>query len=142
MGTKIALAALLVWVIGSPPTPSFAQPAPLSGRCLHGPSEQPNQRARREQALKMADDINRAESAGPAVIPGQRRDYRPLDQLPNVPPAPAGFRLRLYTDGPSYAFSLKDTLDPCELAIFSDQDHAIYEATPRAGVHLRPAETR
>src|SRR5260370_10898043 len=69
MGTKIALAALLVWVIGSPPTPSFAQPAPLSGRCLHGPSEQPNQRARREQALKMADDINRAESAGPAVIP-------------------------------------------------------------------------
>jgi len=142
MGKKIALLALLIWVMGSPPAPSFAQPAQIPARCLHGPSEQPNHRARREQALKIAEDINRAETSGPVVIPGQRRDYRPLDQLPNVPPAPAGFRLRFYTDGPSYAFSLKDTLDPCELAIFSDQDTAIYEATPRAGVHIRPLETR
>jgi hypothetical protein len=142
MEKKIALAAALMAVLGSPFTVSFAQPAQIPGRCLHGPSEQSNQRLRREQALKMAQEINRAETAGPAVIPGQRRTYRPLDQLPNVPATPAGFRLRFYTDGPTYTFSLKDTLDPCEFAIFSDEDKAIYEATPRTGVEVRPVETR
>ena len=92
MSQTIMLAALLMGVMGSPSTRSFAQPAQVPPRCLHGPSEQPNQRTRREQALKMAEDINRAENAGPTVvIPEQRRTYRPLDQLPNVPQAPAGF---------------------------------------------------
>jgi hypothetical protein len=142
MEMRIALAAVLMGVLGSPFTRSLAQPAQIPGRCLHGSSEQSHQRTRREQALKMAQDINRAETTGPAVIPGQRRAYRPIEQLPNVPSTPFGFRLRFYTDGPTYAFSLKDTMDPCEFAIFSDQDNAIYEATPRTGVQVRPAETR
>jgi hypothetical protein len=142
MEKKIALAAALMSVLGSPFTVSFARPAQLLGPCLHGPAEPSHQRTRREQAVKMAQDINRAETTGPAVIPGQRRVYRPIEQLPNVPPPPAGFRLRFYTDGPTYTFSLKDVTDPCEFAIFSDQDRAIYEATPRTGVDVRPAETR
>jgi hypothetical protein len=142
MRKTIMQAAMLMGVMGSPSTRSFAQPAQVPPRCLHGPSEQPNQRTRREQALKMAEDINRAENAGPTVvIPGQRRTYRPLDQLPNVPPTPAGFRVQFETDSATYAFSLKDTLDACHYAIFSDQDSRMYEATPRTGVQLRPVDT-
>jgi hypothetical protein len=144
MVKQIAFAAALLGVTGSPPAPSFGQggaqllPAP----CLHGgSSEQANQRARREQALKMAEQINRAEHMGPARVPSQpRRAYRPFAQLPNMPPTPAGFRLQFYTDGATYTFSLKDTLDRCEFAIFSDQDQGIYQATPRTGVQIVPAE--
>jgi hypothetical protein len=142
---QIALSALLLGlgVMGSPSTPSFAQGrAQLPAPCLHGPSEQANQRARREQALKMAQQINRAEHGGPALLPSQpRREYRPFAQLPNMSPEPAGFRLQFYTDGATYTFSLKDTLDRCEFAIFSDQDQGIYQATPRTGVQVVPAET-
>jgi hypothetical protein len=141
MGKTMTLAALLVGVMGSPFTRSVAQSAQVLPRCLHGPSELASERARREQALKMAEDINRAEHADPTMIPGQRRVYRPLDQLPNVPPTPAGFRVQLATDGATYALSLKDTLDACHYAIFSDQDSWIYEATPRTGVQVRPVET-
>ena len=102
MRKTIMLAGLLMAAMASRSTRSFAQPAQIPPRCLHGPSEQPNQRTRREQALKMAQDINRAENAGPTVvIPGQRRNYRPLDQLPNVLPTPAGFRVQFETDGPT-----------------------------------------
>jgi hypothetical protein len=52
----------------------------------------------------------------PAIVPGQRRSYRPLDQLPSL-------------------------LDPCHYTIFSDQDGWIYEGTPRTGVELRPIES-
>jgi hypothetical protein len=141
MGKSITLAAVLLGVMGSPFTRSFAQPVQLAPRCLHGSSEQPGQRARREQALKMAQDINRAENTGPALIPGQRRSYRPLDQLPNIPAAPAGFRVQLTTDISTYAVSLKDTVDACHYTIFSDQDSWIYEATPQTGVQLRPVQT-
>jgi hypothetical protein len=144
MVKQIAFAAVLLGMTGSPRAPSFAQgraqllPAP----CLHGSTEQANQRMRREQALKMAQQINRAERNGPAVLPSQpRRDYRPFAELANVPPTPAGFRLQFYTDGATYAFSLKDTRDRCEFAIFSDQDQGIYQATPRTGVQIVPADT-
>jgi hypothetical protein len=48
------------------------------------------------------------------------------------PPAPDGFRVQLNIDGTTYAFSIKDTLDPCLFAVFSDQTGDIYEATPTA----------
>ena len=86
----------------------------------------------------MADEINRAEAFG-SGSPRNRR-YRPLDQLGSLPPTPAGFRLQFYTDGPTYTFSLKDTTDPCNYAIFSDQARAIYQATAKAAVRIVPAE--
>jgi hypothetical protein len=142
MVKQIALATLLLGVMGSPPAPWFAQgSAQVQAPCLHGPSEQATQRTRREQAVKVAQQINRAEQNGPALLPSQpRREYRPLAQLPNISPTPAGFRLQFYTDGATYTFSLKDTLDRCEFAIFSDQDQGIYQATPRTGVQIVPAE--
>ena len=53
----VTLAASLLALGGALSTRSFAQPAQVPPRCLHGPSEQPNQRTRREQALKTAEDI-------------------------------------------------------------------------------------
>jgi hypothetical protein len=72
---------------------------------------------------------------------GSGRTYRALDQLPNVSPTPTGFRVQFETDRATYDFSLKDTLDTCHYAIFSDQDRWMYQATPRTGVQLRPVET-
>ena len=133
----VAMAGLLAGAIGS----LAAQPA-QPPRCLHGSTEQPSQKTRREGALKLAQAINRAENSGPAIVPGQRRTYRPFDQLPNLPPTPAGFKVQLNTDGASYTFSVRDTQDACHLTIFSDQEAWVYEATPRSGVELRPVESR
>lgn len=117
-------------------------PAERARPCLHARLEVPTERGRRSQALAFAERVNRAEqTATPA--PGRLRgDYKPLDQLPNLPPTPAGFRLQLNTDGATYSFVLKDTLDPCHYAIFSDQDRAIYDGTPRPGVHILPLGAR
>ena len=118
------------------------EPAERARACLHAPLEVPTERARREDALKFAERVNRAEQGAARLAPGRPRgEYKPLDQLPNVPPTPAGFRLQLNADGATYAFVLKDGTDPCQYAIFSDQDLAIYEGTPRSGVHVLPLGT-
>jgi len=137
------IAGLLLGSIASPAPAPAAQPAQLPGRCLHGPNEPRNQQLRREQALRVAQQINKAEYGGPAVSPPAKREFRPLDQLRGVPPAPAGFQIQFHTDGPTYMFSLKDTLDACGYAVFSDQDQAIYGGTPlNAGARIVPVETR
>jgi hypothetical protein len=106
--------------------------------CLHGRDETAENRSRREQALKMAKQINLAET----VIVGPRTPaskFRPLRELQGVPPAPPGFHVLFYTDGETYSFSIKDKLDPCRYAIFSDQDKDIYEAIPQQRPTLMPA---
>jgi hypothetical protein len=64
--------------------------------------------------------------------------FRPLQELVNVSPAPAGFTVNLITNRRSYSFSLMDTRDPCHYSIFSDQDRWIYEATPTQTVTTLP----
>jgi hypothetical protein len=59
--------------------------------------------------------------------------YRPLNELANLPPLPAGFDIQFHTDGLTYTISLKDTRDACHYAIFSDQDKLLYEAIPSKG---------
>ncbi len=103
--------------------------------CLHGPTEQPAQQARRQDALKIAHQINLAEA-----FSGRVGEYRPLAGLVNVSPAPSGFQVRLLTDGVTYTFSIKDTLDPCRYAIFSDEDGRIYEGYPTSGAIVLPAK--
>ena len=99
--------------------------------CLHGQMESPANQARRQQAVRLARQINSAEASFgimPRQIPSDQR-YKPLDQL-RVPAAPVGFQVMLHTDGRTYSFSLKDSQDPCGYALFSDQSGVIYEATP------------
>jgi hypothetical protein len=120
-----------------------AASAQRSIRCLHDASEQPQQRQRRMQAIELAEAIYSAERRGVVPRPRPRPDtYRPLDQLNNLPPTPPGFRLQFHTDGMTYSVSLKDTLDGCQYAIFSDQDGYIYEGTPRRDVRTVPVDTQ
>jgi len=113
-------------------------------QCLHDQLETRANRTRRERALELADSINRAQEM--AVVPKRRfdqGDYRPLDQLPNLPEVPEGFRVQHLTDGTTYSFSIKDTRDPCGYAIFSGEGLDIYEAVPsprRGGPRLLTQE--
>ena len=121
----------------------YSSSAQRSIRCLHDANEQPQQRQRRMQAIELAEAIYSAERRGVVPRPRPRPDtYRPLDQLSNLPPTPSGFRLQFHTDGMSYNVSLKDTLDGCQYAIFSDQDGYIYEGTPRRDVRTVPVDTQ
>ena len=95
------------------------QPNPIT--CLHGPNESADQRDRRAAAVRIARMINSAEANG-------RTPYRSLSLL-NVT-APAGWDTRLTTDGSTYAFSVKDTTDPCGFTLFSDEMGIIYFGEP------------
>lgn len=109
--------------------------------CLHGPLEASGDRARREQAVELAHAINRAEAA--VFRPGQRGSFVPFEQLNGLPPTPEGFKVQFHLDASTYTFSLRDTLDPCRFAIFSDQTAYVYAANPSApkgGVMLLPAK--
>jgi hypothetical protein len=85
--------------------------------CLHGQNEAPDRLARRRAALGLTRLINGLQAANFNGTP----QYQPLAQLA-VGAIPAGFAVQLTTDGTSYAFSVKDTLDACRFGYFSDQD--------------------
>jgi hypothetical protein len=135
MVKRVLLAILSVSLVASSSSPQ------VPPRCLHGADERPEHLIRREQALMLAQQIHRAQNSGPALAPFERRTFRPFDQLRNLPPTPENFRVQLDTNGSTYTFSIKDTIDPCRYAVFSDQQQAIYEATAqRASVYVRPAD--
>lgn len=94
---------------------------------------------RRERAMDVARRVNAAQH-----LPSPRGPrYRPLEELRSIPPLPDGFDLQFHTDGRSYTFSLKDRLDPCRFAVFSDQDGAVYAAAPQPQPPtVLPLETR
>jgi hypothetical protein len=128
----LAMTALVVLTSGHPST---AQGRLQNRQCLHDQLETRTERVRRERALSVADAITRAQAAARRF--GARR-YLPLAELFNVPEVPEGFRVQLYTDDSTYAFSIKDSRDPCGYAVFSDQSMDVYEAipTPRGGTQL------
>ena len=112
-------------------------------QCLHDQLETQANRARREKALELAEDINRAQGVARRFGPRGQGDYKPFDQLTNLPDVPEGFRVQLHTDGTTYSFSIKDSRDPCGYAVFSDQSLDIYEAVPsprRTGPRLLTQE--
>ena len=98
-------------------------PAAQQRQCLHGADEAPEQRMRVSNAIRTARLINSAEARLSTAGGG----YLPLSELGNVN-SPEGFAVSLTTDGASYAFAVKDTLDPCYFALFSDQIGVIYRA--------------
>ena len=108
--------------------PLLAQ-GPLPRPCLHGNQESNAERTRRTQAIDYVTKVNIAESARLPALP---RTYRPLPELGNIPPVPAGFAVQFHNDDRSYTVSLKDTRDACHYAVFSDQDRLVYEGVPRS----------
>jgi hypothetical protein len=106
------------------------QVQPQNRQCLHDENETRENRTRREKAVELADDINRAQGIARRLARPGQAPYRPLEELFNVPAPPNGFRVQLNTDGTTYSLSIKDTRDPCRYAVFSDQSMDIYEAVP------------
>jgi hypothetical protein len=94
--------------------------------CLHSQDEAAAQRDRRQQALRLTRQINTLEN----VARNQVRLYQPVTALPNVTAPPQGFAVHFATDGATYAFSVKDMLDPCSFAYFSDEAGLIYTGQP------------
>jgi hypothetical protein len=125
-----AAAALGVRALSSDPAtaPSRqARPQASAARqCLHGADAKPEDQARRRAAVGMARAINTEESRAFSRL----KQYVVIDGLQNIPATPAGFKVNVSADPLSYTFSLKDTLDPCGFALFSDQNGLIYRAEP------------
>jgi hypothetical protein len=107
---KLAFAVTLV-TIGT--TQSFPQ------------TENCSPRERRATAIRVARQINTVEAATFREL-GR---YQPLSQLA-ISVADDDYLVQLSTDGVAYAFSIKDRVDPCHGAVFSDQAGIIYTGAP------------
>jgi hypothetical protein len=105
---------------------TFGSTASQEPGCLHGPSETAAQALRRQAAIGFARLVKTTELRAHE----QGQTYYTLGDLHTVPAPPDGFKAQLSTDGATYTFSIKDTLDPCRFALFSDQEGLIYSATP------------
>ena len=80
---------------------------------------------RRQAAVQFARVVNTAE----ASFQAQNKRYGQISDLA-VGAEPEGFRADLTTDGRTYALSVKDTVDGCHFAVFSDHQGVIYAAQP------------
>ena len=100
----------------------------VAQECVHGPGETLANRTRREQAVDFAHRLNRLEADAVRLNP--RGQYQRPSTL-KLPPVPADFELTFHTNGRIYAFSLKDALDPCNYAVWSDHDGLVWAGTPQ-----------
>ena len=91
--------------------------------CRHTDNAIQADRDRAVQAVALAKAINAAESE----IMKRVGQYAPFSSLSALPAAPDGFKVYLYANRTGYLFSLKDTLDPCRFAVFSDVAGLIYQ---------------
>ena len=85
-------------------------------------------KARRAGAVVLARAINNAQMESLR----RSRNYETAANLPNLPPLPSDFRLDLYVSDAGYIFSIKDTLDPCSFAVFSDAGGLLYQQSGRS----------
>ena len=85
----------------------------------------PTEPQRGQAAVQFARALNTAQSR----FQVQNRRYGQISDLA-VGAEPNGFRAQLTTDGATYSFSIKDTVDACHFALFSDQQGLIYPARP------------
>jgi len=80
---------------------------------------------RRQAAVRFARMVNTAE----ASFQRQNKRYGQIPDLA-VGAEPEEFHAQLTTDGTAYMFSVKDAVDACHFALFSDQHGVIYAAQP------------
>ena len=85
-------------------------------------------KARRAEAVVLAKAINAAQMENLR----RARRYESAANLRNLPPLPSDFRLDLYVSDAGYIFSIKDTLDPCSFAVFSDAGGLLYQQSGRS----------
>ena len=89
--------------------------------CLHGANSAPEHAGRRRLATAIAREINTLQLR----VKQRGEPFQPLDRLGPSTPIPNGFVVNLVTDGNKYAFSMKDTTDPCHFGLFSDEGGVI-----------------
>jgi hypothetical protein len=124
--TPFCIALFTVTSIAGIAAPQRQLP-PAIASCRHDSRSTDADRTRRTQALALAKAINMEEGQ----IARGTRAYQPLSALRNLPPVPPGFSLKLFADRDGYLFALKDTLDACRYAIFSDAAGLVYEQSGR-----------
>jgi hypothetical protein len=124
----IALFAVASIAGTAAPQPRVPQVLPTIASCRHDSRATDVDRNRRAQARALAKAINTAEGESAR----RTRAYQPLSALGKLPPVPDGFSLKLFADRDGYMFALKDTLDPCHYAVFSDAAGFLYEQSGRA----------
>ena len=120
---SICLASLVIASVAWAATPSTQARVGTMPSCRHADNPTQADRDRASQAVALAKRINAAESE--AVKRSGK--YEPVASLRALPTMPDGFKVYLYADGTGYLFSLKDTLDPCHFAIFSDAAGLVYQ---------------
>jgi hypothetical protein len=86
----------------------------------------PEQQARRRQLVQLARQINTAESQAISST----RTPLPLEGIAPTLNFPKGTAFQLAVKDESYIFTIKDTLDPCQSALFSDESGLIYAGEP------------
>ena len=91
--------------------------------CRHQQAATQEDQVRRAQAVTLAKAIHAAE----AELVRRTQQYQPLENLHTLPAVPSGFQLNLYADRFGYIFAIKDTMDPCRFAVFSDGGGLLYE---------------
>jgi hypothetical protein len=119
--TPVCIAILGIASIGWAAMPPRQTSTGIS--CRHDNASRQDDRARRGQALRLAKAIHEAE----ARVVQIRQQYQPVSGLGSLPEVPSGFALSLHADHTGYIFAIKDTLDPCRFAVFSDQGGLLYE---------------
>jgi hypothetical protein len=80
---------------------------------------------RRQSAVRFARAVNTAE----ASFHTQNQRYGQIGDL-GIDPEPDGFQAQLSSNGSGYNFSVKDTVDACHFALFSDQQGVIFVGQP------------
>jgi hypothetical protein len=136
--TLFSLATLGVFgfaslALSSQPTALVSQ-QPSVVECRHTRTAAQEDRTRRDQAMSLAKAINHAE----AEAVKRTKRYQPLANLGKLPMVPRGFELKLFANSSGYLFVLKDTLDPCRYAVFSDESGFVYEKAMDAPLVAQP----
>jgi hypothetical protein len=120
---SVLLASLVVASLGYTSVPKQISLPSAAASCRHTGNANQTDRDRAEQAVAFAKAINGAE----AESKKRSGAYRSIASLGNLPTVPTEFKVSLYADQTGYMFSLKDTLDPCHFAVFSDTAGLLYQ---------------
>jgi hypothetical protein len=85
----------------------------------------PGDPQRVQTAVRFAREVNTAQ----ARYQAQNTRYGRILDL-GIGAEPEGFRAQITTDGATYSLSVKDTIDACHFALFSDEQGVIHTARP------------
>ena len=137
--TSVLAVAFAIGIVGS----AHAQD------CLHGPSEAPDQAARRRDALTATRTINNIQANQPGAINAVYLRHADLGSSPfavgmrdssnavvtriSLDPQQEilpGWRLTLDVTERGYWFMVRDTTDPCGFSYVSNQAGVIFNAAP------------